>query len=201
MTRRQARVIVVREGSMVREGQTVKDASSSVTLVESDEQRLLIDSGSPEDCKILRVALEEMEVSIDSVKHLVNTHMHMDHVGCNQMFRNARIYAHALESPPIGTVRITDSLTLLPGVEVVHTPGHTYGSVTVLVDGDKRYAVCGDAIPTRANYQKHVPPFINVDPKLALKSMDMIVGLADVIIPGHGAPFEVGQSLERSKTH
>lgn len=191
MIRGSARVIAVREGYIVREGQTIRDASSSITLVESAGQRLLIDTGSPGNCKALRTALEGMEVSVDSVKHLVNTHMHIDHVGCNQIFRSARTYAHALESPPIGTIKITDSRTVLPGVEVIPTPGHTFGSVTVLVEGERRYAVCGDAIPTRENYQKHVPPFINVDSKLALKSMDLIVGFADVIIPGHGAPFDV----------
>lgn len=191
MIRGRASVIAVCEGYIVRDGQRIKDASSSVTLVESAGHRLLIDTGSPTDCKALRAALEGMGVSVDSVKHLVNTHMHIDHVGCNHIFRNARTYAHALESPPIGTIRITDSLTVLPGVEVIPTPGHTFGSVTVLVKCEKRYAVCGDAIPIRENYQKHVPPFINVDPKLALKSMDVIAGLADVIIPGHDAPFDV----------
>ncbi len=191
MTRVQARVVPVRDGHIVRDGLAIIDASSSVTLVESEGQRLLIDTGSPRECRALLSALERMNVSLDSIKHLVNTHMHIDHVGCNHMFRCARTYAHALESPPVGTVKVTDSLTILPGVEILPTPGHTYGSVTVFVEGEKRYAVCGDAIPTKENYLKHIPPFINVDPKLALKSMDAIVGFADVIVPGHDAQFDV----------
>jgi len=191
MIRGRPRVIPVLEGYIVRDGQTIRDASSSVTLVESDGQRLLIDTGSSGDCRALRTALEGMDVTVDSVKHLVNTHLHIDHVGCNHIFRSARTYAHTLEAPPIGTVRLTGSLTVLPGVEVIPTPGHTLGSVSVLVAGDKRYAVCGDAIPTMENYLKHVPPFINVDPRLALKSMDVIVRSADVIVPGHDAPFDV----------
>ena len=191
MTRGHARVTPVREGYIVRDGAVIKDASSSVTLVESDGQRLLIDTGSPRECRALLSALERISVSADSIMHLVNTHMHIDHVGCNHLFRSARTYAHALESPPVGTVKITDSLIVLPGIEIVPTPGHTYGCITVFVEGEKRYAVCGDAIPTKENYLKHVPPFINVDPKLALKSMDAIVGFADVIVPGHDAQFDV----------
>jgi N-acyl homoserine lactone hydrolase len=185
------RVIPVRQGYVVRDGQTIKDASSSVTLVESAGQHLLVDTGSPRNCKALRTALAEVDVSVNSVGHLVNTHLHIDHIGCNDLFRSGKTYAHALESPPFGTVRIIESMNILPGVEVIPTPGHTLGSVTVLVEGEKRYAVCGDAIPTRENYLKHVPPFINVDPKLALKSMDVISSFADVIIPGHDAPFDV----------
>ena len=184
-------VIPVIEGYIVREGQAIKDASSSVTLVESAGQRIIIDTGSPRNCASLRTALESMGVPVDSVKHLVNTHLHIDHVGCNHLFGSARSYAHALESPPIGTVQIRDALTVLPGVEVIHTPGHTYGCITVLVSGERRYAVCGDAIPTEENYRKHVPPFINVDPRLALKSMDAIISTAQVVIPGHDAPFEI----------
>jgi N-acyl homoserine lactone hydrolase len=193
MIQGRAHVIVAREGYIVREGQTIKDASSSVTLVESAGQRLLIDTGSPRDCGALRATLEGMGVPVDSIKHLVNTHMHIDHVGCNHIFGNARTYAHTLESPPVGTIRITDTLTILPGVKIIPTPGHTAGSVTVFVESEKRYAVCGDAIPTKDNYLRHVPPFINVDPKLALRSMDAIVGSSDVIIPGHDAPFDVSR--------
>ena len=191
MSDARARVVIVREGFITREGPEIKDASSSVSLVESGGQRLIVDTGSPRDCTALRSSLGDMGVPIDSIKHLVNTHLHIDHVGCNHLFRNAVTYAHALESPPIGTVKVTESLAVLPGVTIIPTPGHSYGSITVLVDGTKRYAICGDAIPTRENYQKHVPPFINVDPILALESMDAIASYAEIIVPGHGAQFEV----------
>jgi len=82
-------------------------------------------------------------------------------------------------------------MILFPGVEVVHTPGHTAGSVTVFVRAEKRYAICGDAIPTKANYDSHVPPFIAIDKNLATKSMDAIIASADTIIPGHDAPFDI----------
>jgi glyoxylase-like metal-dependent hydrolase (beta-lactamase superfamily II) len=59
------------------------------------------------------------------------------------------------------------------------------------VKAEKRYGICGDAIPTKANYDSHVPPFIAIDKRLALKSMDAIIGSVDLIIPGHDAPFEV----------
>lgn len=183
--------MVVNEGYLVRDGLLIKDASSSVTLVESSGELMLVDTGSPKECRALTLVIKAYGVSADSIRHLVNTHLHLDHVGCNHLFRNARMYAHALELPPLGTTRIIDSLTILPDVEVISTPGHTYGCVTVLVNGDERYALCGDAIPTEENYLKHVPPLINVNPVLALMSMDAIARSADVIVPGHGAPFHV----------
>jgi N-acyl homoserine lactone hydrolase len=185
------KVRVVREGSLVREGATNLDASSTVTLVEVSGQRLVVDTGSPGNFGSLSASFEEMEIPPGSVKFVVNTHLHSDHIGGNGLFANARIVAHALESPPIGSVRVTERFQLLPHIEVVPTPGHSAGSISVFVSADKNIAICGDAIPTRENYEEHVPPSINVNPALAIRSLDMIVAWAKVIIPGHGTSFEV----------
>jgi len=185
------RVTVIKEGSLVREGPAVLDASSTVTLVEVSGQRLVVDTGSPGNIDSLSGSLKKMGIPPDSVRFLVNTHLHSDHIGGNGMFVNARVVAHALESPPIGSMRVTERVQLLPRVEVVPTPGHSAGSISVFVSADKNIAICGDAIPTRENYEKHVPPSININPILAINSLDMIVAWAEIVIPGHGASFQI----------
>lgn len=185
------RVRLVRQGFIERRGEVIVDASASVTLVEASGKRIIIDTGSPVECDKPLFDLRSMGVDPKEVDIVVNTHLHIDHCGCNDVFENAVVYAHQLELPPIGDMRISGSITLFPGAEVVHTPGHTAGSVTVFVIAEKRYAICGDAIPTKANYDSHVPPFIAWDKGLAMKSMDAILASADVIVPGHDAPFEV----------
>jgi len=185
------RVRLVRRGFIERQGEVIVDASASVTLVEASGKRIIIDTGSPVECDKLLLDLRAMGIDPKKVDIVVNTHLHIDHCGCDDAFENAVVYAHRLESPPVGNVRISGSITLFPGVEIVHTPGHTAGSVTVFVMAEKRYAMCGDAIPTKANYDSHVPPFIAWDKGLAMKSMDAILASADVIVPGHDAPFEV----------
>jgi glyoxylase-like metal-dependent hydrolase (beta-lactamase superfamily II) len=184
-------VRVIREGYLVRTGGTVTDASSTVTMVESAGTRIIVDSGSPRECDLLKDALESARIAPGSVSHLVNTHLHVDHCGCNGLFEKARVYAHVHESPPVGVVRISERTSLLPGVELVPTPGHTEGSLSVFVTTKKRYAICGDAIPTKGNYDGLVPPAVNIDPKLALQSLKAITNWAEVVVPGHGPPFEV----------
>jgi N-acyl homoserine lactone hydrolase len=191
VTAKVPRVRLVRRGFIDRQGEVIVDASASITLVEASGKRVIIDTGSPAECDRLLFDLKAMAVEPKEVDIVVNTHLHIDHCGCNEMFENAIVYAHQLESPPIGNARISGSMTLLPGVEIVHTPGHTPGSVTVFVKAEKRYGICGDAIPTKANYDSHVPPFIAFDKGLATKSMDAIISSTDVVIPGHDAPFEV----------
>jgi len=193
MTMRSARprVKVVLTGSLVREGNRIVDASSTVTLVEALGQFVLVDTGAPRTSNRLVKSLRTMKINLSSIGYIVNTHLHIDHCGCNDLFENARTYAHVLERPPVGTVRISGETTLLHGVSLVPSPGHSAGSMSVLVEAEKKYAICGDAIPTRANYESHVPPFINIDAKLALASMDVLTSWADVVIPGHDSPFGV----------
>lgn len=184
-------VHVLREGRLVRSEGKIIDASSSVCLVESHGTKVIVDTGSPRECALLEDALRSAGVSPGSVSYLVNTHLHIDHCGCNDLFENARAYAHALESPPAGTVKVSERMGLLPGIELVPTPGHTHGCLSVFVTADKRYAICGDAIPTKANYDTLVPPAINVDARLALRSLTAITSWAEIVVPGHGPAFHV----------
>ncbi|MBN1677169.1 MAG: MBL fold metallo-hydrolase [Candidatus Thermoplasmatota archaeon] len=178
-------------GHIVRKGSTVIEASSSVTLIEASGKRVLVDTGSPKDEDRLLKALARMGVTPELVSLVVNTHMHIDHCGCNDLFSAARVVAHESEAPPVGSAPISGRQPLLPGIELVPTPGHSEGSMSVFVTAEKRYAICGDAIPTRDNYEKWVPPFINIDRRLALASMELIWSWADVIIPGHDSPIQV----------
>jgi len=183
----------VRGGFIERRAEVIVDASASVTLVEAADKLIIIDTGSPAECDKLVFDLQSMRIDPKAVDIVVNTHLHIDHCGCNELFENAIVFAHKLESPPIGNARISGPMTLQPGIEILHTPGHTAGSVTVLVSAEKRYGICGDAIPTKANYDSHVPPFVAYDKGLALKSMDAIIATSDIIVPGHDNPFEVGR--------
>lgn len=71
----------------------------------------------------------------------------------------------------------------------MHTPGHTKGSMSVFIKSERKYVIAGDAIPTENNFRRMVPPATNYDKDLALQSIKMIKGYADVVIPGHGNPF------------
>jgi glyoxylase-like metal-dependent hydrolase (beta-lactamase superfamily II) len=55
--------------------------------------------------------------------------------------------------------------------------------------------IAGDALPTFGNFQKNVPPAIHVDLNLAISSMEKLIQLADIVVPGHDYPFSVRKSM------
>jgi N-acyl homoserine lactone hydrolase len=186
-----AKVRVLHEGHIVREGARVLDASSTVTVISSGGSLIVVDTGSISLADELNAALAKADVLPEEVDVLVNTHLHMDHCGCNDMFVNARRYAHRLENPPIGTVSAEEGMEIGDAVSIIETPGHTRGSISVLVRSDADYIVCGDALPTKTNYETMSPPAINMDRRLAVSSMERIIHMADIVVPGHDAPFRV----------
>ena len=190
-----AKIRLLMAGFLDRKGDVVVDASSNVALIEAFGKRVIVDTGSPRDWDKLRAALRSAAIPPGSVDHVVNTHLHIDHCGCNDMFEKALSHAHELESPPAVTRKIASRTALLPQIELVPTPGHTPGSISVFVQAEKRYAICGDAIPTRQNFESHVPPFIAFDKALALRSLELIASWAEVVIPGHDTPFQVERKL------
>ena len=152
---------------------------------------MIVDTGAPSRTTELTEALAKADISPRDVDAVINTHLHTDHCGCNDLFVNARFFAHRLEEPPLGTVKVEEGSVLAEGVTVIETPGHTAGSISVLVRSDVDYLICGDALPTRANYDSMCPPAVHVDRRLALSSMERIIGTADIVVPGHDAPFKV----------
>ena len=109
------------------------------------------------------------------------------------MFPNAKVLIHSGEDRPFRGAEVVDGdMSLAKGIELRHTPGHSWDSMSVFVEGpDRKYVIAGDAIPLEDNYRKNVPPALYVCKDLAMKSIKTISDYADVIIPGHGGPFKI----------
>jgi len=184
-------VEVLCNGSIRKEGGMVLEAHSSSSLIRSDTWNIVVDTSSLEYRDKMLVALDRIGLDPGDVDIVVNTHLHRDHCSNNDLFPNVILMAHAEEGPGSGYRKIEKDLEICPGVHLVHTPGHTPGSISVFVEAGLRYVIAGDALPTHENYLNWVPPGLNCDPDLALASMKEIVAFADIVVPGHGAPFRI----------
>ena len=124
-----------------------------------------------------------------------------------------RFLAHAIPNGimPAKIAEVTtfgDAVTLdVPGrPRVVHTPGHTRGSATFVLE-DRGVAFVGDALCTKnpltgRDGPQIMPASFTVDVERALESLERIEGLAvDVLAPGHGDPWTDGpkSAVERAR--
>jgi glyoxylase-like metal-dependent hydrolase (beta-lactamase superfamily II) len=170
----------------------VFDAHSSSVLIRTDERMIVVDTSTSYMKPAIKTSFKQIGVFPKDVDTVVLTHSHHDHTGNNDMFENAAILMHPEEQSTVaGAKPLEADKELAPGVKIVHTPGHTRGSISVFVKADQKYAIAGDAIPKHGNYEKMAPPAINIDEHLAIESLKIITKYADVIIAGHDPPFLV----------
>lgn len=175
------RIVLVKPGSLVRDAAgEILYASSSVTLIISDRM-IVVDTGSGDERDLVSDGLRRAGVSPDDVEIVINTHLHADHTGCNEIFRRAEVLSHL--------TGLREGCMPARGVSIMETPGHTMDSISVLCSGN--VVIAGDALPTADNYIKDLPPRIHVDRSLAMKSMHRIARIARFVVPGHGRPFSI----------
>jgi len=190
------RVEVLCPGMIVRDGPIILEARSTATLVSRGERRLLVDTSGPQNRLLLTEALRSRGLGPSDIEAVVLTHAHGDHEGNLGMFPNAKIIAHRAEG---GDMTLENDTEIWEGVRLVHTPGHTPGSVSVLVEAGETFAIAGDAIPTEDNARKWVPPGHHYDRRKAMDSMAMLIDAADVIVPGHGPSFRTAPYKEKGR--
>ena len=170
----------------------ILQAHSTSTLIRADDRLIVVDTSSKEMRPALKIALKQIGVFAKDVDTVVLTHNHNDHTANCDMFPNAKVLIHSGEDHPRRGAEIVDGdMSLAKGIELRHTPGHSWDSMSVFVEGpDRKYVIAGDAIPLEDNYRKNVPPALHVCRDLAMKSIKTISDYADVIVPGHGGPFK-----------
>jgi len=145
------------------------------------------------------------------------THGHFDHVGSAAEFCGDELpfYIHEADAPALADpvawgagyasppVPVKDVRTVTGGdvltfagfaIEVVHTPGHTPGSVCFLTDG---WVLSGDLVFAGAIGRSDFP---NSSPGDMDQSLRRFLELPDTldVLPGHGPRTTVGRERQRN---
>jgi N-acyl homoserine lactone hydrolase len=180
----------------------------------------------PDDQHPLAV-LEKAGVDPADVGTVINTHLHWDHSSNNDLFPHARVLVQkseiayavdplepslkAFERLPgrtpswikaIGNLSTVDGdEEILPGLSVVHLPGHTPGSQGVLVEtGDGSYLLAGDCVDLHANWAgdtklSHIPSGSFTDLGAYMSSFRRMERLGATVVPSHDMALTGGEVL------
>ncbi len=87
-----------------------------------------------------------------------------------------------------------DTVDLLGGMQVIHTPGHTVGSIC-LYSRERSILFSGDLVRNENGILEGPPPQFTPDPEAAAHSLRKIAKLDfEALLPGHGLPIVTGAS-------
>jgi N-acyl homoserine lactone hydrolase len=205
-------------------------AFCAVTLVEGpddrgDLKRILIDTGHGGRRVALEQALRRRGLTRDSIDVVVCTHAHWDHVENLDMFGRAEVAMHPIErryarrphpndfacpewiDAIIGRYEdrirlVEEGTTLLPGVEIVATPGHSAGSIAVTAaTADGTAVIAGDTIQNATVARERKSALVFWNNELATRSITRLMSIGDIIYPGHDLPFRPGTGGKAEYLH
>jgi glyoxylase-like metal-dependent hydrolase (beta-lactamase superfamily II) len=152
---------------------------------------------------------------------VIHTHLHNDHCENDYKCENAEIYVHEKELERIhnphpldyryledyiedveanGQIRIiTGDEEILPGIRTIHTPAHTDGGLTILIDTTAgKSAITGfcvisenfhPPVEIRAMEMDVIPPGTHVNVYESYDIMLKVKDMADILLPLHEPVF------------
>jgi len=172
------------------------NADSNVYLLLFEEP-IVIDTGRRSNRDLLVRFLDKV-CPLNKVKHVIFTHLHYDHIGNFDLFKNAEFYASAkeiedLKKNPYKTVMDEYmakkfDIELKPAKDfdnlyVIDTPGHTRGSICLWYP-EERILFSGDTIFNNKKIGRVDLP--TSDPKrMNLTIMKLVHYNFKILCPGH----------------
>ena len=162
-------------------------------------------------------ALRLAGIEPESIEVLILTHLHWDHAYNNHLFPNAEFFIqqaelrYAISPLPIHSsgyeavsmgmqpdyythtkyTVLKGDQEILPGVSALLTPGHTPGSMSVVVDTAKgKYIIASDTVPTYESWEgnpviKHIPNTIHIGLVEYYESFEKLEKVGGIVLPGH----------------
>lgn len=179
---------------------------SNCFLLRGSKQTALIDSSASGNSRQLIAFLKETKLDAGSIDLILHTHGHADHIGCDYLFQKAEIAMHELDAkrinesdsdfacahffPGTGLPKVSiflknNQLIDLGNLQlcVIHTPGHTAGSVCFLLE-KQGLLFSGDTLFAGGIGRTDLPSGNEQELTASLKKLQKIA--FNTLLPGHG---------------
>lgn len=170
-------------------------------LAYDDDSLVVIDTGfSDADGDLIAERIERLGRTPADVTYCVITHRHGDHTGGLKRLRSLATFpvvAHENEAQGVEAtcgvavdrvVRDGDELPEAGGIQVIHMPGHTSGSIALYLRRSRSLAI-GDAIVSAGEHLMVSPVYLCSDPSQADDSVRRLHALnltLDNLLVAHG---------------
>ena len=165
--------------------------------------------------------LDRWNLAPEEIDIIIHTHLHNDHCENDYKCTRAEIYVHEKELQSIhdphpldfryledfiedveenGQIRpLNTDMEIVPGISVIHTPAHTPGGMTVLIDTQAGQAAITGFCTIDENFNPPkeiramemdvIPPGTHVNAYEAYDILAKVKGMADLILPLHEPRF------------
>ena len=155
-------------------------------LAHDGRHALVVDPG---DAAPVEAFLSAHRLTLSAV---LVTHHHPDHALNVALFPHARVHDHWAVYDFAGRWDDVDceGRAVSPSVSLIRTPGHTEEDLSTVARTDAGTVVLTHLWWTQAEPAED--PYAP-DPAVLHASRRRVLGMADLIVPGHGAPFAPGE--------
>jgi len=191
---------------------------STTSLILTGEHKIIVDPSTKYSREKIMKGLKSLGLQPNDIDTVVLTHYHLDHVANYGMFKNAQFFIHDNELKTLGSLTGTMTLAVLKAVmrefgfsigdfvgclrptsklnsdsslNVLETFGHTGGSISLCVSGQKRIVLSGDALTRMSFAEEFSGQSQNGKDATDLysRSLAKIIESGEIIVPGHDRPF------------
>ena len=171
-------------------GYTGERTASSVVLVRDGDALIVADPGMVRSRSLILDSLRKLDVAPEAVTHVFLSHHHPDHTMNVALFPNAEVVDFwARYKDDLWLDMPGDGYRLSPKAQLWLTPGHTQEDASLIVEADDGvYAMTH--LWWHADRSPEIDPFADDQPAIDA-GRERVLAVADVVVPGHGAPFRV----------
>ncbi|MDD3647915.1 MAG: MBL fold metallo-hydrolase [Candidatus Dojkabacteria bacterium] len=163
----------------------------TTTLILDKEERIIVDPGMGKNKPdVLSKSLASLGLKFNDITKVFITHYHPDHTRFIGLFPDVPLFDYKyIYQGDRWTDHDGEGQKLSPGVEILHTPGHTEEHASLKVKTHEGIVVIAGDVWWFSDMTPREDEMA-VDQALLEKSRAKILKVADWIIPGHGRMFK-----------
>jgi glyoxylase-like metal-dependent hydrolase (beta-lactamase superfamily II) len=174
---------------------TISQVASTISFVRDGAVLAVIDPGMAPDQQAILAPLAALNVPPSAITDVIFSHHHPDHTLNAALFPNARVHDFwAIYQGDTWEDRPAEGYELSPSFRLIETPGHTPQDITTLV-GTNNGVVAFTHLWWSAAGPAEDP--LAADMAAIHANRARVLRVANLIVPGHGAPFTPDETTPR----